>query len=235
MLAAGVSVTALDRNSRELVGEGLACRRGERLVFVGVSFRLPPGGALLLSGANGSGKTSLLRLLATLITPAEGRLVWADAPVRADVNEYRAALHYVGHQDGVKPHLTPRETLTFWAALHSREARPRSGQPIDEALAFFGLEAVADGPCRWLSAGQRKRLALARLVAASAPIWLLDEPTSGLDRESQLRLEHALREHRASGGLVVMASHTPVSMPEADILNLESFSPSANDAGFAWK
>ena len=140
----------------DLVAEDLACRRGERLVFAGLSFRLRPGGALVLTGANGSGKTSLLRLLAGLIGPAAGRLAWGETPIAEDVAEHRARLHYVGHQDGVKPGLTPRETLVFWAALRGREVR-RDAPMLAAALSAFALEPVADWPCRWLSAGQRRR------------------------------------------------------------------------------
>jgi heme exporter protein A len=149
----------------DLIAEGLACRRGERLVFAGLSFRLGVGGALLLGGSNGSGKTSLLRLVATLIEPAAGRLLWDGEPVASDIAGHRARLAFVGHQDAVKPALSPRETLRFWAAL--RGVSPaRSGPLVEEALAAFALNAVADWPCRWLSAGQRRRLALARLILA---------------------------------------------------------------------
>lgn len=213
----------------DLVAEDLACRRGERLVFTGVSFRLPAGGALLLTGANGSGKTSLLRLLATLIAPADGRLIWGTAPVEADITRYRAGLHYVGHQDGVKAGLTPRETLAFWAALRGLAAR-RAAPLVDAALVTYALEAVADWPCRWLSAGQRRRLALARLVTAPAAVWLLDEPTSALDHDNQLRLERAVATHRASGGRVVVASHTPIDIAAAGIVVMDTFAPSPDHA-----
>ncbi|HKM70726.1 MAG TPA: ATP-binding cassette domain-containing protein, partial [Stellaceae bacterium] len=132
----------------DLIAEDLACRRGERLIFAGVSFRLPAGGALVLTGANGSGKTSLLRLLAGLIGAAAGRLAWGSAPLADDVAGHRARLHYVGHQDGVKPGLTPRETLAFWAALRGVDVRRRAPL-LDAALAAFALERVADWPCRW--------------------------------------------------------------------------------------
>ena len=138
----------------DLVAEGLACRRGERLVFAGLSFRLPAGGALLLTGANGSGKTSLLRVLATLLPAASGRLLWGIASIEAESAAYRAQLDFIGHQDGVKPGLTPRETLAFWAALRGTEASRAPGL-LEAALATFALDRVADWPCRWLSAGQR--------------------------------------------------------------------------------
>lgn len=177
----------------------------------------------MLRGTNGSGKTSLLRLLATLIAPARGRLVWNGAPVETDVGAYRAALNYVGHQDGVKPGLTPRETLGFWLAL--RGSASRGASLLDNALAEFALEPVADWPCRWLSAGQRKRLALAGVVGARAVIWLLDEPTSALDHDGQLRLERAIAAHRAAGGLVVIASHTPIDIPCACTMMINDFAP----------
>src|SRR5260370_29470871 len=149
----------------DLAAVDLACRRGERLVFAGLSFRLAAGGALVLRGTNGSGKTSLLRLLTGLIAPAAGRLTWGETPIDDDLAGHRARLHYVGHQDGVKPGLTPRETLDFWMALRGLDAS-RAEPVLDAALRTFALDTVADWPCRWLSAGQRRRLALSRLGAA---------------------------------------------------------------------
>ena len=207
----------------DLVAEDLACRRGERLVFARLSFRLPPGGALVLTGANGSGKTSLLRLLAGLIAPAAGRLAWGATPIICDA-DHRARLHYVGHQDAVKPGLTPRETLAFWAALQGRE-RLREAVLIDPALSAFALEPVADWPCRWLSAGQRRRLALSRLFAIPAALWLLDEPLAALDHDNQLCLERAIAEHRGALGRVVLATHTPIEMDGAARLVLDAFAP----------
>ena len=214
----------------DLVAEDLACRRGERLVFAGLSFRLPPGGALVLTGANGSGKTSLLRLLAGLIAPAAGRLAWGAVSIADDVAEHHARLHYVGHQDGVKPGLTPRETLVFWAALRGREMRC-DGPMLAAALAAFALEPVADWPCRWLSAGQRRRLALAGLLVIPAPVWLLDEPFSALDDDNRVRLEQAIMAHRAGGGRVVLATHIPAAIGAAAGIGLDAFAPRHDDAG----
>jgi len=208
----------------DLVAADLACRRGERLVFAGLSFRLPAGGALVLRGANGSGKTSLLRLLAGLIAPAAGRLTWGDTPIDDDLAGHRARLHYVGHQDGVKPGLTPRETLDFWAALHGCGIRSRASM-LDAALAAFALEPVADWPCRWLSAGQRRRLALARLSVTPAALWLLDEPFTALDHDNQNRLEGAIAAHRAGGGRVVLATHLPIEIGTAFGIELDAFGP----------
>ena len=202
----------------ELVGEGLACRRGERLVFAGLDCRLAAGGALALTGSNGSGKTSLLRLLATLLVPAGGQLLWDGRPLAQDPGGYRALVHYVGHLDAIKPALRPREMLAFWASLRG-VVQPA----VDQAIDVCGLGRVADWPCRWLSAGQRRRLALARLVAAPAPIWLLDEPATALDSDAEMRLLALIAEHRATGGRVALATHRPLDLPGAETLRLDDF------------
>jgi heme exporter protein A len=208
----------------ELIAEDLACRRGARLVFAGVSFCLPAGGALVLTGANGSGKSSLLRLLAGLLAPTAGRLLWGGAPVAADIAGHQSRLHYIGHQDAVKPIMTPREILRFWATLRGIDARA-AAPALHDALAAFGLEAVADWPCRWLSAGQRRRLALARLLVVPATLWLLDEPTSALDDDSQAQLEWAIATHRAAGRHVLLATHAAIALDDAAILGLDAFAP----------
>jgi heme exporter protein A len=214
-------------DSGDLIAEGLVCRRGGRLVFAGLDCRLPAGGALVLTGANGSGKSSLLRLLATLLEPAGGGLSWGGAAVGRDATRYRAALHYVGHLDATKPALTAREMLEFWAAL-----RGAAAPAIEAALAAVGIETSADWPCRWLSAGQRRRLALARLIVAPAPIWLLDEPTAALDADGEARLVAAIAVHRAAGGRVALATHQPVAIPDADQISLDDFAVPP-DAGVA--
>jgi heme exporter protein A len=216
-------------NEGALVAEGLACRRGERLVFAGLDCRLPAGGALVLSGSNGSGKSSLLRLFATLLAPVSGRLLWGGAPVMRDAPRYRALVHYVGHLDAIKPALSPREMLRFWAAL-----RGSAAPAIEPALAAVALGAIADRPCRWLSAGQRRRLALARLVATPAPIWLLDEPNAALDDDGEARLASLIAEHRATGGRVAIATHRAIALGDAAVIRLDDFATSAAAALAAW-
>jgi heme exporter protein A len=208
----------------DLIAEDLACRRGDRLVFAGLSCRVSPGGALIVTGANGSGKSSLLRVLATLLRPAAGNLFWDGAAVATALPRYRTAIHYLGHLDALKPALSPRETLAFWAA--QRGAGPDQLEP---ALAAFGLEAIADWPCRWLSAGQRRRVALARLVAAPAPVWLLDEPTAALDRAGEESLFAALAAHRAGGGCALIATHAPIPAESAETLAIDDFAPEPDD------
>ncbi len=195
-----------------LEGRDLACWRGERAVFAGLSFTLAPGGALLLVGPNGAGKSSLLRLLAGLIPAAEGQLLWDGQDALADRVAHASRLRYLGHGDALKPALTAAENLGFYARLWGGDVAP--------ALAALGLAELADLPARVLSSGQKRRLALARLALAPAPIWLLDEPTVGLDAASVARLGLLLAAHRAAGGAVLAATHLPLPLPDAGELRL---------------
>jgi heme exporter protein A len=212
-----------DRPADAFAAEGLACRRGERLVFRGLHFALPEGGALVLTGPNGSGKSSLLRVLAGLTPPAAGVLAWDGARVADDPAAHRARLHFIGHQDALKPLLSAREVLSFWASMHGG-----GGGRIDAALERFRLRHRASWPCRLLSAGQKRRLALARLLASPAPLWLLDEPATGLDAEAVEDLLGAIAEHRAGGGRVVLSTHTPLPLERAATLSLADFQPAAH-------
>lgn len=186
-------------------GEGLACRRGDRMVFEAIDFTIDPGELLVIRGANGSGKSSLLRLAATLLPPAAGTLRWDDVDVAEDVERYRTRLHYVGHQDAVKPLLTAAENVAVWARLRGRAA-------VADALSHFGIAHLSTLPARLLSAGQKKRVALARLLATQAPLWLLDEPTVSLDDDGLARLAAAIHQHCASGGLVMAATHADLGI-----------------------
>ncbi len=205
-------------------GRSLHCRRGGRDVFAGLSFELPPGGALLLTGPNGSGKSSLLRLMAGLLKPAGGELLWEGRPIAQEPEAHAARLHYLGHLDAVKPVLSVAENLSFWAALRGSGGRPPAAA-FAAALDSFGLTELAAVPGRLLSAGQRRRLALARLVAAPAELWLLDEPSVGLDHASVGRLAAAIARHRAGGGRVVVATHTALDLGEPQRLSLDSLAP----------
>ena len=203
----------------ELRADGLACERGGRLVFSGLSFGLASAEALVLRGPNGSGKTSLLRLIAGLLKPAAGRISWGGENVAGEPEAHRARLHYVAHQDAVKAALSVAENIAFWA-------RYRGGREASaHALAHFGLNRLAAIPARYLSAGQRRRLALCRLIAISAPLWLLDEPHLTLDAEGQAALLAAIAEHRGRGGLVVMAAHGESGLADARTLELDRFAP----------
>ncbi len=195
-----------------LEGEGLAAIRGERLIFRDLSFTLAAGGALLLTGPNGSGKSTLLRLVAGLLRPAAGRLAWAAEDTLADLPTHAARLAYVGHLDAVKPALTVEENLAL-----GRSATPAARAA---ALASLGLGPLAALPARLLSAGQKRRLALARLALSRAPLWLLDEPTLGLDAASVGRLGALLAAHRGRGGMVIAATHLALPLADAATLAL---------------
>ncbi len=208
-------------------GAGLACRRGERPVFAGLDFRARPGGALVLRGPNGAGKSSLLRLLAGLVAPVAGELRWGEAPALEDREAHAARLHFLGHQDGIKPVLTAREHLRFWTELRGLRAEAAA---LDAALDQMALLPLARTPGRMLSAGQKRRLALARLAAAPAPLWLLDEPSTGLDEAALAAFESMLAAHRARGGIVILATHAPVALPGAALLDMAEFARRARAA-----
>lgn len=197
-------------------GRDLTCIRGERRVFAHLPFSLGPGGALLLQGANGSGKTSLLRLMAGLGRPADGRISWNDVDIAADFETHGARIHFVGHGDTVKPALTARENVAFWAEL-------RGGGDPDAGLHAFALGPLAHVPGRFLSAGQRRRVNLARLAATQAVLWLLDEPATALDSQSVACLRDTITRHRADGGMVALSSHGGLDIPDIVALDLSRF------------
>jgi heme exporter protein A len=200
-----------------LSGLDLTCIRGGRRVFSGVSFSVASARALLLTGPNGAGKSSLLRMIAGLIRPAEGHLALDGGDPELSVGEQA---HYVGHLDPLKPALTVAENLGFWTRfLNGGAATAAAAQPA-KALAEVGLGDLADLPAGYLSAGQRRRLSLARILAVPRPIWLLDEPTTALDAASQERLFRLMAAHLLGGGIIVAATHGPVGLPDAAELRL---------------
>lgn len=197
------------------VGRDVTCVRAGRTVFEGLSFTLQSGEALILRGPNGSGKSSLLRLLAGLGKAAAGQLHWDGFGVTDDAERHRSRLHYLGHHDGVKPMLSAAENLTLWTELRGghREA-------VLPALERLDLAALADIAGRLLSAGQKRRLALCRLVTVKTALWLLDEPNVGLDSRASERLLDLMKEHCAEGGRLVVATHDDLSLPRSQTVDL---------------
>jgi heme exporter protein A len=189
-----------------LTAEGLAVFRGERLIFRDLSFVVPASGAMVLAGANGTGKSTLLRTLAGLMRPIAGRVLWQTTDAFSDLADHGRRVAYVGHLDAVKPGLTVAENLRFAART--------GGTSVSAGLDALDLRQLAELPARMLSAGQRRRLALSRLVLSNAPLWLLDEPTIGLDAGSIERFGTLLAAHRANGGVVVAATHVPLPLPD---------------------
>jgi len=201
----------------KLSGLDLTCIRGGRRVFSRVSFSVSAGKALVLTGPNGAGKSSLLRIIPGLIHPAEGRLALEGGNPELSVGEQA---HYVGHLDPLKPALTVTENLTFWARFLNGKTDAGATTLIERGLDAVGLADLAQLPAGYLSAGQRRRLSLARVLTVPRPIWLLDEPTTALDTASQHRLQRVMQDHLSGGGLVVAATHGPLEFAEADQLRL---------------
>ena len=193
-----------------LAASALACRRGDRLLFEGLDFELRPGQIVWVRGRNGEGKTSLLRLLAGLATPAHGTVTWGGLALRAVRAAYAQRLVYLAHANALKDDLTVLESLQFLARLHGRDATP---QTLADALRKFGLHSRRDAPVRTLSQGQRRRVALARLsIETDASLWILDEPHDALDAEGSAILDEVLCAHAARGGSVVLTSHIPLTL-----------------------
>jgi len=207
-------------------GHHLVCFRGERTVFENLGFAIADGGALVLRGPNGSGKSSLLRLMAGLAPPLSGTLAWNDEPVADDADAHHRRLHYVGHADPVKPTLTVAENLRFWAALRGDGAAAASAA-VGRALDGFAIAHLADLPGRYLSAGQRRRVNLARLLASPAVLWLLDEPATALDQAGIGCLKDAMAAHRAHGGMVVASAHAESLLDGGDEIDLAQFRAAA--------
>ena len=203
-------------------GSGLTCQRGDRTVFAGLDFGVASGEALVLSGANGTGKSSLLRLMAGLGRPVAGAIRWDEDDIADDPERHAQRLHYVGHLDAVKPALTAMENIAIWGGL--RGAGRRSAETASRAaLDWFGLDALAEVPARLLSAGQRRRVALSRVLCAPARLWLLDEPTVALDRAAVAALMGAIARHREDGGLIVLSSNVDIAIADARLLAVDGF------------
>ncbi len=196
----------------------IAFERDDLPLFEGVSLSLERGQILQVSGANGSGKTTLMRILATAITPAAGEIFWHGEAVRRRLTEYRGDMLYFGHLSGVKAGLSPRENLAWLGQLY-----PGGGTGPDEALRLVGLEGCEDTPCHALSAGQQRRVGLARLYVAGATLWLLDEPLTAIDKAGVRELEQLMQSHLDGGGAIVITSHQRLGLADVHELQLEHY------------
>lgn len=194
-----------------LAADNLACRRGERLLFRRLSFRLEAGAACHVTGANGAGKTTLIRALAGLTTPYAGTVM------------REGALALLEERSGLDPDLPLRRALAFWFGLDS-------AQEPDGIMAALRLTDLAEVPVRYLSTGQKKRAALARMVSQRAPVWLLDEPLSGLDTASQGLVSALVQDHCAGGGIALIASHQPLDVDGMTSFAIEDYAPAEEEA-----
>jgi heme exporter protein A len=212
--------SAINPPARALVAEQLACRRGRRLLFSGLNLALPPGSLRWLRGTNGSGKTSLMRMLAGLAPVEAGTITYGGRPIGKARADWHAALVYIGHTNALKDDLTLAEALAFQARLHGRQATP---ERVLHALAVVGIESRAQALVRTLSQGQRRRGALARLALDDeARTWILDEPFDALDREGIARLNDLILANVSRGGSVLLTSHQAVDLPGLVEFDLET-------------
>lgn len=202
-------MSGLNQGKMQLSGRGVVCVRGGREVFSGLDFEAVAGEAVAVVGRNGSGKTSLLRLIAGLLIPAGGTIALDGGDAELTLPEQ---CHYLGHRDALKPALSVAENLSFWADF-------LGGERSDAAknLAIVGLDHATHLPAAFLSAGQRRRLSLARLLTVRRPVWLLDEPTTALDVAGQGMFEGLMREHLGRGGLIIAATHAPLGIDSREL------------------
>jgi len=194
----------------------LSCLRDDRVLFEQLSFSLQAGDILQIEGYNGSGKTSLLRILCGLTLPLDGEVRWLGENIEEIRGDYHAELNYIGHAPGVKGELTPLENLRM---AHALSAKPRT-LDFDEALAKVGLRGFEDTPARSLSAGQQRRVALARLLLNETRLWILDEPFTSLDKAGIAYVEQLLKTHGEAGGVAVLTSHHPVQQTSLKRIHL---------------
>lgn len=196
-----------------LKADHLTCVRNEIELFRDLSFELTSGQVIQIEGSNGCGKTSLLRILCGLALPAAGHVIWCGTTIQKDRISYNTRLSYIGHQNGIKGDLTCEENLAFYQSL----GNAREDISIDSALDQVGLLEKDESPARKLSAGQGRRLALARLIMTRAPLWILDEPFTALDPDGRELFERCFDRHCSKGGMIIFTTHHPVALEHSQI------------------
>ena len=199
----------------EFLGDDLDCIRGERRVLSGLNFQISDGEILVLTGKNGTGKSTLLRLMSGLLRPHGGQLLWDGENINEDPSEHNDRMTYVGHAEAVKPALSVQENVEFW-----RSIRTSPGHTSIDALDAVGIGHLANIPARYLSAGQKRRVALTRALTSGATLWLLDEPTTALDVDASAAFGTCIETHRKAGGMAVISTHTDLGLKDVRNLNL---------------
>lgn len=202
-----------------LKAEGLAARRGEDLLFSDISFELGAGDALVLTGRNGSGKSTLLRAVAGLLHLDAGRVTWSGT---GETNRPAEACHYLGHRNAMKAELTVAENLSFWKTFFG-DFSGGTGASVSQAADMVGLGGIAHLPFGYLSAGQQRRMAFAKLLVSYRPVWILDEPTAALDTRAEQTFTNLIKRHLQSGGLLLAATHQPLGLEHARQLQMTGF------------
>ena len=207
--------------------ENLAARRGDDLLFSQISFELQPGEALVLTGANGSGKSTLLRVVAGLLRPEAGHVSFVGT-VDGEARPAGEVSHYLGHRNAMKPELSVDENLSFWQDFLG-DSDGGKGLSILEAAEEVGLGGITHLPFGYLSAGQQRRFALAKLLVAYRPIWILDEPTAALDAAADRMFARLVSDHLAAGGIVLAATHQPLGLDGVKELRMKGFAGTVQD------
>ena len=200
-----------------LEARAITCVKGDRLLFEDLNLQLRPGQVCQVRGGNGAGKTTLLRILCGLSLPDSGDVLWAGSSIRQDPGQFQADLAYIGHSNGIKMDLTARENLAFSLTMQSASANAS----IDDAIANVGLGGSEHLLCRLLSAGQRRRVAIARLYLTRASLWVLDEPLGAIDADGVQDIESALEEHLSRDGMVIMTTHQPLHFLQGAVCTVQ--------------
>jgi heme exporter protein A len=211
-----------------LNAENISARRGEDLLFKNISFSVGAGEALVLTGRNGTGKSTLLRVVAGLLRPDSGRVTWHGVPSEAGIRAAEAC-HYLGHRNAMKGELTVSENLSFWRDFLGEFAGGK-GMPVGEATEAVGLGGITHLPFGYLSAGQQRRMAFAKLLVAYRPVWILDEPTAALDARAEATFTDLIRDHLSRGGILLAATHQPLGLDDARELQMTGFAGVWEDA-----